>query len=279
MTTIREIFKNRARSGDVGVEIEVEGRIEPFEDSIYWRTEYDGSLRNGQEFVMAKPASYSNLRPILNELADHLDETSDVWDSHRAGTHVHINVQKLTMKELFNYICAFICVEEILTDWCHPFRSGNHFCLRAIDAENLIDFLVKFLRHGGVGMLRDEVEENTVRYSGMNIVSVPKYGSLEFRTLESTVDMGRIMTWAGVLLHIRDVSKTFASPIQLIESTSRDGAEQFLDKLFGCYVGEFKKDGWDKKFRRGMRLAQQVAYARPWQATANIFDRNANIFA
>lgn len=274
---IREIFRVRSRSGDVGVEIELEGSIFTL-DSDNWRSEGDGSLRGGLEFVMNKPVTFSKLPKVLGELEDHLKETSVVEYSHRAGTHVHINVQKLTVRELFNYICAFICVEEILTDWCHPFRSGNHFCLRAIDAENLIDFLTKVAKHSGLNMLRDEVQENTVRYSGMNVVSIPKYGSLEFRTLESTIDMDRITTWAGVLLNIRDEAKTFNSPIDLIESTSRDGAEQFVNKLLGPYVEDFKKDGWEKKFRTGMRLAQQIAYSRSWQPSKNIFDDGVNIF-
>lgn len=61
---IREDF---AAKGDVGIEIEVEGKNLPKHFEKYWRVEADGSLRgeDNAEYVLEKPSPLSKPNLLL----------------------------------------------------------------------------------------------------------------------------------------------------------------------------------------------------------------------
>lgn len=265
MKTVMQWFglpKKYKTDGDVGIEIEVEGERLPFLEK-YWKNEQDGSLRGPEtcEYVLEKPMTLKDARIALSYLdAQYKDKKSKVYDSVRAGVHVHINVQKLNMIELYNFMVLYIILEEVLVKWCGPYREGNLFCLRTCDADYLVDRLTYVAEHRNF----DSLVSDQLRYASMNVKALGTYGSLEFRAMRGTRDLDLIYKWAEVLLSLREVAKGYESPDKIIEVFSVGQAKGFLIDVLGDNVKHFICDGYEGMLIDGMRRAQDIAYCVDW---------------
>lgn len=267
---IRDVFGLRKEEGDISFEIELEGFGLPHIVNNVWDTKRDGSLKGdgeGKEYLFNKPLPKEQLRDVMKEFISRF-ENADVLDSFYAGTHVHVNVQDLTPRQLINYIVLYLIMEDLLVDWCGSTRVGNHFCLRVRDASYLTIFLYNMIVDDDI----ENLDEN-LRYSSVNFMSVPKFGSLEFRALDSRLDLERLLTWANVLLNLRDVAITYDTPDQILSSVSSSGYLPFARAALGEEnADQFLLEGWQRKMRRGVIHAQELAYAKNWR------DVNFNIF-
>ncbi len=254
---------------EVGIEIEMEAELPfpPVETTrYYWKKEHDGSLRGEytMEYVLRKPLKRTTAMKALDKLSIALDmEGTTVVDSVRAGTHVHINVRDLTFRELWSMVTCWYVLEELLTHtMCGEGRVGNHFCLGAQDADAVVFKVSKALRNKALRQLAHD----DIRYSALNFVSLFKYGSLEFRAMRTPIDFEIIKTWVGILLAIKENSKLFPNPRHVVENFSYGGERNFLRQVIGNENAEMiirrDPDRWEEKLRRGVRVAQELAYAR-----------------
>lgn len=271
MRSIQEILHLPPVKGDVGVEIEVEGDCLP--DIIpYWDVHGDGSLRAEEafEYVLPRPVGINTLKTRLATLKEAFEDCeSDFHESYRAGVHVHINVQDLTVKELFNFIIINLVVEELLLTFCASHRVGNHFCLPSSQADYMPNLLWKCAEEKDLAVLHTD----DIRYSAMNLKPIITYGSIEFRAHESTYDFDKIHKWASILLQIKKASLEFDSPKKIMEEVSLGGYEGFVTKVFGPYAEMFMQNkDWSRRIRKGILIAQDIAYSREWgKVSLNIF--------
>lgn len=267
MKTVMDWFgvpQRHATGGDVGVEIEVEGVRLP-QTERYWRMEHDGSLRGPEnmEYVLTKPSTMPQLAMALKYLNIKYKEfNSEVHDTVRAGVHVHVNVQHLNIVELHNYMTLYLILEELLLRYCGEYREGNLFCLRAQDA----DFLLYAIRKAAQRRRFRDLVNDDLRYASMNVKALGTYGSLEFRAMRGTRDLDLIYKWAEILLNLREVAKTFADPTDIINGFSEGDAEAFLHKCLGENAPLFSHyEDYHLVLKRGMRRAQDIAFACKWQ--------------
>jgi hypothetical protein len=107
-------------------------------------------------------------------------------------------------------------------------------------------------------------------------MSVKKFGSLEFRALDSSLDIDRMVKWCEILVNIRDSSIFYRTPDNLLGGISNEGYLQFATTMLKKeYVDEFLTDGWIKKIRKGIIHAQEIAYSKDWKAfSLNIFKKS-----
>lgn len=248
---------------DVGIEVEVEGRDLPKEQTDLWRVEHDGSLRgeDNAEYVLRQPSKIEDLHHALASLQGMFEEEGSVVDlSRRTSTHVHINCTQLEMIELFNFITLLLIFEELLVGWCGGDRDGNLFCLQSKDAEGMLEVLKKFAKSRDRSLLRDNI-----RYSAINLAALRKYGSIELRSLEGTIDEKRILTWVGVLLRLRSIATNYADPTEIVNQLSEFEIAPFSKQVLGPYAKDFfKGKGKVKKVLGGVRRAQDIAYTVDW---------------
>lgn len=270
MRTVRDIFELKRTMGRIGLEIEVEGSNLPTPSytgknfNRFWRVERDGSLRGeSYEYVLNNPIPPAQVRTALRALEVAYErEGSRVNDSNRAGVHVHINVQELTRVQLATFCTAFLVLEEPLVRYCGKHREGNHFCLRAKDAEFMMYMLERGFRSSNLNGLHN----NIIRYSAMNLNSLSQYGSVEFRSMRSTRDLTQIEHWAKMLNRLLDGSMTFDSPQELIDSMSSDGYEMLLETLVGKgHAERLTHEGIGSSILRGVRNVQDMAYSIDWK--------------
>ena len=258
---IREKFFLDRASGPIGVEVEVEGDDLPRRVDG-WDTEHDGSLvGESREYVLSQPLTLVKAGEALDSLDQaYKNHGSVLCDSCRTSVHIHINVQTLTPTQLFNFMTAYLVLEEMLVKFCGESRVGNLFCLRVRDAEHSLDQYVLAAKTRELHPLGDE----NIRYSAMNTNSVAKFGSLEFRAMRGGAGTRTIKIWMGLLFTLRNKSKEFANPQEIIKHVSSVGTRQFIRDLLGTRSIHLAMDSpnLDQMLFDGMRNAQDLAYAR-----------------
>ncbi len=249
--------------GEVGVEIEIESGLPlPPQEEVpkYWRKTHDGSLRgtyNG-EYILKTPQKETDAYKAIDYLSRKLPR---IDDSVRAGVHVHINVRELTFLQLWTFVSCYYILENLLTDWCGEGRQGNHFCLRASDADVVLQKVVAAIAREEMNTLYDD----RIRYAALNFNALQKFGSLEFRQLRTPLCFSKIKTWVSILLNIKRNSSLSANPRAVVENFSLGGEEEFLRVILGGHIHLFSQDR-DKMWslRRGVMVAQEIAYIKEW---------------
>lgn len=239
MLKVEELYNLNPTAGDIGIEIEVEGNNLPVLNS-YWKWVGDDSLRGeSAEYVLKKPLSLKDSRKALKYLHKaYIESETVVHDSVRAGVHVHINVQKLTTVQLYNFITTYIILEDLLIKYCGEYREGNLFCLRTRDAELLLHTLENVAKDKNFGAFEDDL----LRYASMNVCSLPKFGSLEFRAMRGTRDLDLIGDWAELLLNLKEESLKFDNPLEIMELLGEIGAESFCKRFLGTFSDKVCND-------------------------------------
>jgi hypothetical protein len=277
---IQKLIGCTPQTGDVGVEIEMEANNMPSADSVsnYWRLERDPSLRGESgEFVLRKPIPVSELDEAFLEIKSALKRhKTEVKETYRAGIHVHVNVQDLTPKQLITFISTYFMMEEVLLSYCDKSRSGNHFCLRMTDASYTLDLISEAVAKADLSLLNTE----DLRYASLNVTSLFKYGSIEFRALESTVDFSKIKQWATVLHQLKVFAKTINNPTDILGEASALGFSEFAKVILGGCYREFKPFVTEEKLRKGIRNIQYALHSRSWsEVDLNIFNKNKSLFS
>ena len=274
-TTVRKHLGLPVTNGLLGVEIEIEGDNLP-NNVGGWLSHNDGSLRGEAiEYVLPKPLDELDAKKSLHKLWDSFKGNgANINDSFRAGVHVHLNVQDMNPTELFTLITLYFVLEGPLTRFCGQEREGNHFCMRSSDAEYLTYLIAEAAKHNDLYRL----QTNQIRYSALNVTSLFKYGSIEFRAMRSTKNIQPISDWLSIIAQLKKASYTFADPIDVLNAISDGGEEYFLERVFGKHVGKFiYQADLGKSIRTGLLNAQDIAYARDWIANdgedLNIFRR------
>lgn len=265
--TVAQMMKLRPSTytkGEVGLEIECEGRRLP-QPERYWDTTRDDSLRDGLEYVLKKPLSLVDAKEALKYFGKQCEENNTLLrDSIRTAVHVHINVQDMTIPQLFNFVTLYLIFEGVLMKQAGRGRDGNLFCLKANDAEYLPAYIVSVLQSGDFRRF----DNDDIRYASMNLKALTTYGSLEFRGLKTPHGNGNmrvVYDWVETLICLRDAAMSFTDPVDVMSGFSNASYDNFLAKIFGTFSERlFKVEDWQDRMKIGMRIAQDVAFSVNW---------------
>lgn len=231
MKKLYEILGQNRIKGDVGIEIEVEGKALTDNVDPRWNATVDGSLRGeNREYVLRKPLPVAEVKDVLESLQKNLKEAgSKLSFSFRTSVHVHVNVQDLTFPQYLNFLYAYFLLEEPLMTFCGKERKGNRFCLRLQDAEGMLDIYNKLFTRGEEAF--HDIPPNQVRYSAMNIEATMKYGSLEFRGMRGNLEVDVIETWVKALCYLREFAKSVDNPTKVYDLYAEMEAQGFMDHV------------------------------------------------
>ena len=231
------------KAGMFGVEIEAEGARLFIPENKVWRQEGDGSLRAKPEcceYVFKEPLSYEDSITAVGWLnAQHKKNGTVLNWSFRCSTHVHLNVQEMELSALLRLVYLYYIFENLLVKWSGEEREGNRFCLRLKDSSE-IPFVVENIFRSS---LRG-VNENQVRYSALNLGSLIKYGSVEFRSLSGTTDRERLSKWLNGITNLRDYAIQAKSLQELFEK-AKGNLNAFGKEVFGEFFSELRYMNWE----------------------------------
>jgi len=254
-------------NGMYGIEIETEGRFLPNNLNEYWRIDADPSLKSGLEsfeYVLARPLDIDDCKKALDYLSNKYKEYgTKVEETDTSGVHVHLNVQEYTPKQLYNLFVAYLTLEEIILTYCGDMREGNHFCLRSQDAEALIFSLTQ----AAIKRNLKPLNTDRLRYASLNVYSLFKYGSVEFRAMRGTGDLDAIFTWVEILDRIRQEALNYATPSDILLSFSQEGERAYLKKFLKDKANLFYKvENFEQMLQNGVRRCQSIAFLPDWDA-------------
>lgn len=192
--------ENSYPNADLGIEIECEFQKPLISLSnnfnLDWKLTHDHSLReHGYEFV-SRPLALHQLRLALESIPS--ENEFFIKDSARAGVHIHLNItHKYTMGQLGNLLKLYIILEPMLIGACHPARTISPFCRPCYIAEDIC-------RQWGDLYKAPFGYMNQQRYSALNIDPLYKFGTVEFRFIQSTLDTDLIFKWCRFFMMLRE---------------------------------------------------------------------------
>lgn len=268
---ISHIFGNRIQKGEVGIEIETIGKNLPGEmqETHKWAIHPDDSVkgRPGEqvsEYVLSKPLKRDKVAEALDDLHKEFERCKSTIAEDRISNsvHVHINAQELSVQQVYTWLTLYYIFEELLIRWAGTSRIGNLFCLRAKDAEGVIQMLAKAAKddaYSAFGL-------NEYRYASANVCALAKYGSLEFRALRGTVNRQVILDWIDILLSIKDVSLEYKNPAEVLADMSKRSCFGLINKVIPLRHRPFfySHTDFQDSMYDGARLAQDYAHVVEW---------------
>lgn len=230
MLTIKQLKNFKGKSpGDIGIEIEMEG-TEPLItlNEIPWFSKADGSLRNfGVEYV-TDPLHINKVEEAMNFFMKKMEKQPWIRNCPRTSTHIHVNVWDHTVIQYINAIVIAYLLDNVMLKFCNKFREANQYCLRLKDAEDVLRSLYKFLERADTRLLM----EDKLKYASVNIYTMSKFGTIEFRAMDGDVDTKRIVNWVNLCYHIVEAGKKFETPSQIIEHYYTKGVDSLLETIF-----------------------------------------------
>jgi len=180
-----------------GVEVELE-QVRALTGSTYWATERDGSLVDGREFVFQRGTLGMHVPEALAELHAHLNRQTGVDPSIRCSTHVHIEVSRMDEEHRQTFLMMCMLFEEVLYRLGGAERRANPYCMSIMGSG---EYIRRFL----AGDDRD-VARGWEKYTSINLSRYNDLGTFEFRTMEGTTDMNRVLSYVTVISRIKDLA-------------------------------------------------------------------------
>lgn len=220
----------------VGVEVELENwdGTNPF---TWWENHRDDSLRNnGQEFTTRGGLSGQALINAVAELTSKAKESGWSEGYPRAGIHVHIDCTDLDVEkgELATFMSMYMLVEHAMFSWCGEWRRSCGFCDSLEDSTHDFNSLGRALYDQTGAELRALLRaEGFCKYQAVNLMSLDKFGTLEFRQLPTTFDYDRIVEWINIIMQLKQAATEYENTMPLLAKFSREGATAFVRNMMG----------------------------------------------
>lgn len=218
-----------------GLELEIENVMEPRNWLVPGVHDVeDGSLRNmGREFILA-PMTFSNTHYCLNLFFNKNKPTERNY-SERTSIHVHSNCRNLSLEKLRTILLLYGVFESMFYRFSGGGRSENIFCIPW--SQTLLT----------TKLLNEELFTNQMhswqKYTGLNLLPLTKYGTIEWRHLPGTSDLNKIMTWLnliGCLYTYADKTSFDQVKGEVVSLNTSSQYEHFLGSVFGKYASNFE---------------------------------------
>ena len=232
-------------NGRLGFELEME-HILPLKEERppLWSNIEDGSLRErGTEFLsLPLPAKHVKLALfILQQYLNRIAKRSPNF-SWRTSSHIHANVQTLTIARFLFLIRLYLVFEFIIYAIVSPDRQTSNFCVPLYES-HLDKVLGNAFSQGNKASLR-ALHNIWPKYAGLSIFRLFDLGTVEFRHLQGTQDIPLLITWSNIILSLYNAAERLEIDntdvlIKTLNTTSE--YEKFFHTILGNSL-PFKKE-------------------------------------
>lgn len=263
------------KAGDLfGLELECEGKNVDYDGDAHilylgngWTPHRDGSLRNthGQacEWVFTFPANYATSIQRVNKLFNYFEgRKAKLVCSNRTSFHVHYNMSDKNVYQLVNTFILFTILEDILDRYCGEDRNGNLFCLSSRHAEGQLGVVTQAVFEWNNFA---HIDEN-YRYCSLNIASLNKFGTVEFRGMRGLDNKEDVLRWLSIINDLCTYAcYTMHNPINIVEGISLKSPDGFLKEIFSEDNYKALTQGVNpfelsNSVYEGIRLVQMMCY-------------------
>ncbi len=200
----------------------------------------------------------------LAEFKESLKDVPFIKGAPATSVHVHMNMLNETPLTLANVVFIWQFFENVLVEYCGPTRRSSLFSAPTRVTEGIKDNYMKLfssLEAGTMGAI--SFPEKSAKYCALNLATLTKFGSLEFRTMRGTTDTDEIAEWLSILNKIYQMAKVPGmNPDKFLELFSEYDTS-ILDYVFGELAVKLKTPHLDALIDRSqiyvLNLAQSVA--------------------
>jgi hypothetical protein len=211
----------------VGIEIEAENIPYLLDDIsqklMYWDVTIDNSLRNyGAEFI-TKMLRGKDIILAFDEL-DNFLKTNSVSPSYtnRTSVHIHVDARYLLLSQLKSLILLYMVYEPLFFKYIGAERDKNNYCIPFFRNPQAISnlsslFNPKLDSERALG----ETVRHVARYEAMNLKSLEKHGSIEFRHHYGTHDRNKLIPWIQALLLLAREAK-YTTEADILAALDKD---------------------------------------------------------
>lgn len=256
----------------IGIEIEIEQaanfEFKLLENTNLWKRVKEGSLRNdGREFATVGMGLLgSGLTRAINDFEKALKKCEATEVSYRTAIHIHLDVTDMTMQEFKTFLVLYCIYEMQLFQWEGNNRDGNIYCVPWAASAGLPAKVAGLFGHTKHDYFIDYLHKHFRKYAALNLESLYRFGTVEFRHLLTTKDMQKVRNWINIIMQLKHSSRAICilqeeqenHDLMLLLSALgwadfnalvwQDMAEQVLE-------GQIDKCFWD-----AMADAQQIYY-------------------
>ena len=241
-----QLKTNGVKEYPEGYSIEVEAEFKSTKnlpDFPAFQAKRDGSLiHNGLEFISRKPKGKNDLLKDLDDLLSSPGFKKDYINTERTSTHVHINVQRWSKEELLTFLTIYYLVEGLLFNFTGKSRKSNLFCLPLYDAERSTMLFTDLIEDNYKSII---VDFENYKYSALNIASIARLGTVEFRHMYGTNDFHKIKDWLTIVDTLVRSRFRFKNAQEVFDRFIYD-RRGFLKDIFGPLLPLVDhKDWWE----------------------------------
>lgn len=195
---------------ETGIELEMEqtpvGHNRRQALSSFWEVHNDGSLRGGLEFVLREPMYGTKLSAAIRAFFEHVQPTV----TPRASTHIHLNMfDDVATPETVRTLVALTFVLEdglfgiadMNRKWC-----GYAQPLDDLDIDTMTAVMQVTDDEESISRMVRQLGQQSSRYYGLNLASLTKYGSIEFRYFPTAPSAEVLRSWVCLTHSLRKVA-------------------------------------------------------------------------
>lgn len=231
-----------------GVELEIENCPDgPDHAHVGFSAKEDGSLRNnGWEFV-SHPMDFNNLAYCLTNFFQKNKFNAENY-SDRCSVHVHANCLDLTVDQLAAVLLQYQTFEELLYKFVGQDRDKNIFCIPWSETQltyNFVNDLEKDLQR----------VRRWQKYTGLNILPLRQFGTIEFRQMGGEYDVVKILNWLriiGCMFAFARANTLADIKRSIMEVNTTSAYSNLMDRVFGNYSGLLKSPGYETALENGV---------------------------
>lgn len=226
--------------GKVGIEIETEGWRGDGAALVQDKWDYheDHSLRNrGMEFTTKGQGIVgADIANTVYTFCDWAKKRKLSVGYPRAGIHIHLDCTDLDFErgDLAVMTSLYLLLEHMMFGFAGAWRGDVGFCDPLAVSYNTVQTLREALYSpkNAARYLSTRLAKLD-RYFGYNLKSLTKYGTVEFRHLETTYDADRILNWINIIFQIKKAAMEWDHSSNPLMLCSKLGPRAFVERIAG----------------------------------------------
>lgn len=227
---------------NIGLEFEFEGVSVTLPRALpwvsYWESKKDGSLHDrGVEFVFAQPLFGQDALEATKGLCAFARENKFLTNV-RTGLHVHVDVRDLRDRsELNRLVMLYALFEKAVYNFVGDNREDNVFCFpwyKAFQTMRNIGFLAAAANDGN-SLAKRASAMHGEKYAGLNLDSLSRFGTVEFRHHLCTTDYERVLRWVNICLRFKEAAQRLTwDESEMLAQLSTLGVDEFSRLVLGA---------------------------------------------
>lgn len=195
-----------------------------------WKVQPDGSI-NGWEIVSPPLTDTKELEVVCHVLRKVLK----VRSSKNTGLHIHHDINDFNLEQIKNLYHLYTKYESTAIHSIQsPHRHNNPYCRPVSPVAH------KVFESSTIQEFKDSISS---RYHNLNHKSYIKYGTIEFRGAQGTVEIDRILAWLELTHKMVETAETMTSQKSLESITNEQAIAEMFEEfnIEGQTVKHYKK--------------------------------------